>query len=171
MARPHRLRARRPPPPPTAWARPGLVMTFNLECPGCVSRGIPFLKRLHAEFGDSVHLLAVHTSHGHRLLPGGEVVPTLQKFARDYAKLPFPVALDLSGDLARTAHRGHPALAGLRAGRRTDPQRVRQPGERPDQTPVPAGRMDRARRPCRVVTGIIPDGAAGAGSAGARRSG
>ena len=93
-----------PLPAPGDWARPGLVMTFNLECPGCVSRGIPFLKRLHAEFGDSVHLLAVHTSHGHRLLPRGEVVPTLQKFARDYAKLPFPVALDLSGDLARGWH-------------------------------------------------------------------
>ena len=39
-----------PLPPPTGWTRPGLVMTFNLECPGCVSRGIPFLKRLHAEY-------------------------------------------------------------------------------------------------------------------------
>ncbi|WP_370293724.1 TlpA family protein disulfide reductase [Deinococcus sp. KSM4-11] len=60
-----------------------------------------FLKRLHAEFGDSVTLLAVHTSYGHRLLPREDVVPTLTKFARDYAKLPCPVALDVSGDLAR----------------------------------------------------------------------
>ncbi|WP_309569756.1 TlpA disulfide reductase family protein [Deinococcus sp.] len=90
--------------PPDTWTRPGLVMTFNLECPGCVSRGLPFLKRLHAEFGDQVTLLAVHTSHGHRLLSREEVVPTLKKFAQDYAKLPFPVALDLSGDLARAWH-------------------------------------------------------------------
>ncbi|MBZ9712817.1 peroxiredoxin family protein [Deinococcus multiflagellatus] len=88
-------------PPPAEWPQPGLVMTFNLECPGCVSRGIPFLKRLHAEFGAQVQLLAVHTSFGHRLLPREAVEPTLVKFARDFAKLPFPVALDLSGDLAR----------------------------------------------------------------------
>ncbi|MBB5374907.1 hypothetical protein HNQ07_000351 [Deinococcus metalli] len=90
--------------PPTTWTRPGLVMVFNLECPGCVSRGIPFLKRLHAEYSDAVTLLAVHTSHGHRLLPREDVEPTLVKFARDYAKLPFPVALDTSGDLARAWH-------------------------------------------------------------------
>lgn len=75
-------------------------MTFNLECPGCVSRGIPFLKRLAREYPD-VPLLAVHTSYGHRRLEREEVEPTLVKFARDFAKLPFPVALDLSGDLAR----------------------------------------------------------------------
>ncbi|PTA67251.1 TlpA family protein disulfide reductase [Deinococcus arcticus] len=89
-------------PPPSGWAQPGLVMTFNLECPGCVSRGIPFLKRLHAEFGDHVQLLALHTSFGHRLLPREQVEPTLLKFTRDFAKLPFPVALDLSGDIARS---------------------------------------------------------------------
>lgn len=98
-----------PLPPPSEWQRAGLVMTFNLECPACVSRGIPFLKRLHSEFGNSefgeqVHLLAVHTSFGHRQLPREEVEPTLQKFARDYAKLPFAVALDLSGDFARHWH-------------------------------------------------------------------
>lgn len=87
--------------PPAQWDRPGLVMTFNLECPGCVSRGIPFMKRLHAEFGPYVHLLAVHTSYGHKLFTRDEVQPTLLKFARDFAKLPFPVALDLDGTFAR----------------------------------------------------------------------
>jgi len=87
--------------PPADWTRPGLVMFFNLECPGCVSRALPFLKRLHAEFGERAHLLAVHTSRGHRLVPREEVEPTLVRFARDFARLPFPVALDLSGDLAR----------------------------------------------------------------------
>lgn len=86
---------------PESWTRPGLVMTFNLECPGCVSRGIPFLKRLHGEFGSAVHLLAVHTSFGHRQLPREDVEPTLLKFARDFARLPFAVALDLEGTLAR----------------------------------------------------------------------
>lgn len=93
-----------PLPPPAEWSRPGLLMTFNLECPGCVSRGIPFLKRLHAEYGEGVHLLAVHTSLGHRRLPREQVEPTLVKFARDFARLPFAVALDLEGDLARAWH-------------------------------------------------------------------
>ncbi|MBB5362156.1 TlpA family protein disulfide reductase [Deinococcus humi] len=90
-----------PVPPPAGWTRPGLVMTFNLECAGCVSRGIPFMKKLHAEFGERVQLVAVHTSHGHRPLPREDVEPTLVKFAHDFARLPFPVALDVSGDLAR----------------------------------------------------------------------
>ncbi|WP_043802388.1 peroxiredoxin family protein [Deinococcus gobiensis] len=93
-----------PLPPPTGWTRPGLVMTFNLECPGCVSRGVPFLKRLHGEFGDRVNLLAVHTSLGHRDLARGDVEPTLVKFARDFARLPFAVALDLDGSFARHWH-------------------------------------------------------------------
>ncbi len=76
-------------------------MFFNLECPGCVSRGVPFLKRLGAVHGDKVRTLLVHTSYGHRLLERDEVVPTLVRFANDYARLTMPVALDLSGDLAR----------------------------------------------------------------------
>lgn len=88
-------------PSPGDWTRPGLVMFFNLECPGCISRGVPFLKSLHAEFGDRAWVLAVHTSRGHRLLPREQVEPQLTRFVQQYAKLPFPVALDLSGDLAR----------------------------------------------------------------------
>lgn len=90
-----------PLPPPSEWDRPGLIMTFNLECPGCVSRGIPFMKRLHAEFGESVYLLAVHTSLGHKFFQRDEVEPTLVNFAHGFAKLPFPVALDLDGSFAR----------------------------------------------------------------------
>lgn len=90
---------------PLTWTRPGLVQFFNLECPGCVSRGIPFMKRLHAEFGGSVNLLAIHISRGHRLYPRGQVEPQLTRFARDlfaqdFARLPFPVALDLDGAVA-----------------------------------------------------------------------
>lgn len=91
-----------PVPPPETWDRPGVVFFFNLECAACVSRGIPFLKRLAREYDGRLHVLAVHTSRGHRLLPRAEVEPTLTRFARDFAKLPFPVALDLGGDLART---------------------------------------------------------------------
>ncbi|TSA83826.1 TlpA family protein disulfide reductase [Deinococcus detaillensis] len=91
-------------PDPTEWTRPGLVQFFNLECPACVSRGIPFMRRLHAEFGNSVNLLAIHTSRGHRLYAREQVEPQLLRFARDYAKLPFPVALDLDGSVAEFWH-------------------------------------------------------------------
>jgi thiol-disulfide isomerase/thioredoxin len=87
-------------PDPAQWTRPGLVQFFNLQCPGCVSRGIPFMKRLHGEYGEAVTLLAIHTSRGHRFYPRPEVELQLVKFARDYARLPFPVALDLGGEVA-----------------------------------------------------------------------
>jgi len=51
----------------------------DLCWPGCVPCGIPFMKRLY---------------------PRGQVEPQLIRFARDYARLPFPVALDLDGPVA-----------------------------------------------------------------------
>ncbi|GGJ72952.1 TlpA disulfide reductase family protein [Deinococcus aquiradiocola] len=89
-----------PVPPPDAWERPGVVMFFNLECPGCVSRGLPFLKRLHAEFGREVQVMAVHTSRGHRGFAREDVEPQLRRFVTTFARLPFPVALDLTGSVA-----------------------------------------------------------------------
>jgi thiol-disulfide isomerase/thioredoxin len=102
---------------PSNWTQPGLVMFFNLECPSCVSRGIPFIKRLYTEFGDRANILAVHTSRGHRLLPREDVEPQLVRFVQQYARLPFPVALDLSGDLARAyATEGTPHTLAFAAG-------------------------------------------------------
>ncbi|AWN22016.1 alkyl hydroperoxide reductase [Deinococcus irradiatisoli] len=89
---------------PLTWTRPGLVQFFNLECPACVSRGLPFMKRLHAEFGEAVSLLAIHTSRGHRFYPREQVEPQLLKFARDYARLPFSVLLDVGGEVAAFWH-------------------------------------------------------------------
>lgn len=78
-----------------------LVLFFNLECPGCVARAVPFVKRLGATHGAGVEARLVHTGLGHRDLEREQVVPTLVHFATDYARLEAPVALDLSGDLAR----------------------------------------------------------------------
>lgn len=89
-----------PVPPPGEWGRPGLIMFFSLECAGCVSRGVPFLKELHRDHGDSLVLFTVHTALGRRRYPRGEVVPQLERFASDFARLPVPVALDLDGSLA-----------------------------------------------------------------------
>lgn len=90
----------KPLPPPESWGRPGLLMFFNLECPGCVSRGIPLIKRLYSAYSSKMHFLAVHTSFSHRHFEREEVVPTLLRFVGEFAKLPFPVALDLDGKMA-----------------------------------------------------------------------
>lgn len=89
------------PAAPTAAGAPTLVMFFNLECPGCVARGVPFLKRLQREHGAALNGALVHTALGHRSLERDDVVPTLRRFAGEFAKLAQPVALDLSGELAQ----------------------------------------------------------------------
>jgi hypothetical protein len=87
--------------PPERWQRPGLAVVFNLECPGCVSRGIPWLKRLAASEGERLTLFAVHSAYGHRSLAREAVVPQLTHYAASFAELPFPVALDLDGSWAQ----------------------------------------------------------------------
>lgn len=77
-----------------------MVLAFNLSCAGCISRAIPFLKRLHGEHGARLCVASLHTAYGRRVLPREEVEPTLRHFAEHYAQLPFPVALDLDGTRA-----------------------------------------------------------------------
>lgn len=86
-----------PLPPPAAWGRPGIGLAFHLECAGCVSRAMPWLKRLAPKIGDRAVLLAIHTAYGHRTLPRDHVSPQLAHYAGAFAQLPFPVALDLDG--------------------------------------------------------------------------
>ncbi|MFO7546485.1 MAG: hypothetical protein R6W77_13420, partial [Trueperaceae bacterium] len=88
------------PAPTDHGGRPGVVMFFNLECSGCISRGIPFLKRLESDYRGRIWTMLVHTSYGHRDLSRDEVVPTLQHFAEGFARLPMPVALDVDASLA-----------------------------------------------------------------------
>lgn len=89
-----------PMPPPGGWGRPGLVMAFNLECAGCISRGIPFLKRLGIERGEAIAIALLHTAYGHRTLPRDRVEPQVVRFAESFARLPYPIALDLDGSRA-----------------------------------------------------------------------
>lgn len=97
--------------------RPTLMMFFHLECAGCVSRGIPFMKRLHAAYGEGVNFIAIHTARGHRKLPREEVLPTLLHFAERFAKLPFAVALDETGAFAEAyATEGTPHWIALEGG-------------------------------------------------------
>lgn len=95
--------------PPNTWRRPGIALLFNLECAGCVSRAIPWLKRAASGIGDRAVVFAVHTAYGHRRLERAAVAPNLQRFAEAFARLPFAVALDLDGAWAeRTGVEGTP---------------------------------------------------------------
>lgn len=87
-------------PPPAAWGRPGLALLFNLACAGCVSRAVPWLKRASVATGSRATLFAVHTAYGHQILPRASVAPQVERFARDFARLPCALALDVSGDFA-----------------------------------------------------------------------
>lgn len=86
---------------PDTWGKPGIVMFFNLECPACISRGIPILKRIHKEYGDKLELMLIHTSFGHKHYERSDVVPTLTRFAESFARLSFPIALDLDASIAQ----------------------------------------------------------------------
>lgn len=97
---PHEAVWRGPVVPPERWTRPGLAMFFHLECAGCVSRGVPFLKRLWRERDGAFEAVLVHTSYGRRPLEREELEPQLFRFARDFARLELPVALDLDGSVA-----------------------------------------------------------------------
>lgn len=77
-------------------------MFFNLECPACVSRGVPFLKELARAFGSKLVILMIHTSYSHKRYTQDEVVPTLLHFANSFAAIPFPIALDLNGKIAKS---------------------------------------------------------------------
>jgi len=89
-------------PEPSELDKPVITMFFNLECPACVTRGIPFLKRLEKEFGDDLVVFVIHTSFGHKFFERDEVLPTLLHFSENFARLPFPVALDLDGKIAES---------------------------------------------------------------------
>ncbi len=86
---------------PTSWGKPGLVMVFNLECAACISRGIPLLKRLAADYGDRLVPLLVHTTYGHRPVEPERVAATARHFAESFARLEVPIAIDPDESLAR----------------------------------------------------------------------
>jgi YD repeat-containing protein len=83
-------------PPPDRWGRPGLLLLFSVECAGCVSRAVPWLRRLAEAHGDDLVLAAVHTAHGRQPRSREQVVEALDRFL-GFSRLAVPVALDPSG--------------------------------------------------------------------------
>ena len=148
---------------PTSWGKPGLVMVFNLECAACISRGIPLLKRLAADYGDRLVPLLVHTTYGHRPVEPERVASTARHFAESFARLEVPIAIDPDEGLARawgvegTPHwfvfdARRPAGPAASTGRRTTPGR---------------GSSTRCRS-CWATRRSIPRRARGAAADGAR---
>jgi YD repeat-containing protein len=86
-------------PPPAAWGRPGLVLVFSVECAGCVTRAVPWLRRLSERHGDGLVLAAVHTGLGRRTWPRDDVVEAVRRFVA-FARPSVPVALDPTGEWA-----------------------------------------------------------------------
>ncbi len=58
------------------------------------------MKKLYQDYRDKLVMTLIHTSFGHKHYTRDEVLPTLTHFADSFAKLPFPVALDLEAELA-----------------------------------------------------------------------
>ncbi|MEX2535328.1 MAG: hypothetical protein WD273_06955 [Trueperaceae bacterium] len=72
--------------------------------------GIPFLKELHRDAGESLQMLAIHTSFGHKRYHRDELVPQLERFAGSFARLLFAVSLDIDGAVAEAWGGGRNAL-------------------------------------------------------------
>ncbi len=89
-----------PLPPPDAWHRPGLVLVLSVECAGCVSRAVPWLRRLAERHGDELVLAAVHTALGRRVWPSEQTRSTIARFA-SFTRIGLPIALDADGSWAR----------------------------------------------------------------------
>ncbi len=64
--------------------------TFQMLCPGCVSRGIPQAQRIHAGFGDQLVVVGMHSVFEHH-----QAMPpvALEAFLHEY-RVSFPVAVD-----------------------------------------------------------------------------
>ncbi|MCH5598927.1 TlpA family protein disulfide reductase [Niabella ginsengisoli] len=41
--------------------KPLVILFFNLGCPGCIGRAVPFANRLVYEYGDKINVLGIHT--------------------------------------------------------------------------------------------------------------
>ena len=88
------------------------VEAFQMLCPGCVSHGLPQLKRLARAFGDDLVVLGLHTVFEHHAAMGRVA---LEAFLHEY-RIDFPVGIDAPGEgpIPRTMEayrlRGTPTL-------------------------------------------------------------
>lgn len=68
-----------------------LIHAFQMLCPGCVSQGIPQVKRIQAAFpGQELIVIGLHTVFEHHAVMNAQA---LQVFAHEYG-LSFPIGID-----------------------------------------------------------------------------
>ena len=72
-----------------------VLEAFQMLCPGCVSHGLPQVKRVHALFPrDKVAVIGLHTVFEHHAAMG---VESLRAFLHEY-RIEFPVGIDMPGE-------------------------------------------------------------------------
>jgi thiol-disulfide isomerase/thioredoxin len=59
--------------------KPLLILFFNLYCPGCVGRAIPFANRIALEYVDKVHVIGIHTNFEAPELSDDEIEHKMQE--------------------------------------------------------------------------------------------
>ena len=78
--------------------KPLLILFFNLGCPGCKGRALPFANRVVHEKDDSVQVIGIHSR-----FEGPEYSDEQLKEAKDVYYIRFPYFRD--DDLAATFHK------------------------------------------------------------------
>jgi len=68
--------------------RPLLLLFFNIGCPGCTGRAIPFSLQLREQFPD-LQIVGIHAR-----FEGPAYSPSQVRAVIEYLKVPYPVLLD-----------------------------------------------------------------------------
>ena len=72
-----------------------VLEAFQMLCPGCVSHGLPQVKRVHALFPrEQVAVVGLHTVFEHHAAMG---IASLRAFLHEY-RIEFPVGIDMAGE-------------------------------------------------------------------------
>lgn len=63
-----------------------LVMFFNLDCPGCLGRAIPYANRVVFEQGDQISVMGIHTGYSSRKFSEDKYQKAKEEF---FIRFPF----------------------------------------------------------------------------------
>ncbi|MCM5664176.1 TlpA family protein disulfide reductase [Galbibacter mesophilus] len=74
------------PTPETFLGKPLLILFFNLGCPGCVGRAVPFANKMKVEHGDKINILGIHSNFEGTELSDSEIINKMEEL---YARFPF----------------------------------------------------------------------------------
>ncbi|MCB0382565.1 MAG: hypothetical protein KDD05_04495 [Psychroserpens sp.] len=66
--------------------KPLLILFFNLNCPGCIGRAVPFANRMALEHEDKIHVVGIHSNFEGPELTNDEITSKMKEL---YARFPF----------------------------------------------------------------------------------